>query len=263
MGIGGRGVAAACLVAIAIAAAGCRGGLFRSYEYEEEMYLALDGTATVFVNSSIPALNALRGTSFDEDPRTPVDRDAVRAYFTTPVTRVTRVTVSRRDGRRHVHVRIAVDDVRRLAEAPPFSWSTYHLASDDELVRFRQVVAPGRARAPAELSVQAEPPAGARPTGWEGDELVAFRVHIPSEIVYHNAGPENPQRGNILVWEQSLAARLRGEPLELEARMEPRSILYTTLWLFGGTLLAAILTFAGVIWWLVRRRPASSRAHAA
>ena len=40
------------------------------------------------------------------------------------------------------------------AEAPPFSWSTYHLASDDELVRFRQVVAPGRARAPVEFKAQ-------------------------------------------------------------------------------------------------------------
>ena len=32
--------------------------LFRQYEYEEEVYLSLDGSATIYVNSSIPALNA-------------------------------------------------------------------------------------------------------------------------------------------------------------------------------------------------------------
>ncbi len=248
---GARSVMAWLALIVLAASAACRGGLFKAYEYEEEMYLSLDGSATVFVNSSIPALNALRGTTFDEDPRTPVDRDRVRAYFTTPVTRVTRVTTSRRDGRRHVHVRIEVEDVRRLDEAPPFAWSAYRLETSGDVVRFRQDIASKAAAARA-----------TGPAAWTGDELVAFRVHVPSEILYHNAGSGNPQRGNILVWEQTLTARLSGEPLELEARMEPRSILYTTLWLFGGTIVAAALAFGGVIFWLVRRRPASS-AHAA
>ena len=68
--------------------------------------------------------------------------------------------------------------------------------------------------------------------GWNGREIVAFRLHLPSKIRYHNARPRG-RRGNILVWEQPLADRLRGAPLELEARMEPQSILYRTLWLFG------------------------------
>ena len=46
------------------------------------MYLSLDGTATVYVNASLPALNALRGTSFDASPNARVDRAAIRAYFT-------------------------------------------------------------------------------------------------------------------------------------------------------------------------------------
>ena len=49
-------------------ACGGAAALFRQYEYEEEMYLSLDGTATVYVNSSMAALNALRGTSFDTSP---------------------------------------------------------------------------------------------------------------------------------------------------------------------------------------------------
>ena len=35
--------------------------------------------------------------------------------------------------------------------------------------------------------------------------------------------------------------------------MDPQSILYTTLWLFGGTFAAVAVTFALVIWWVLRR----------
>ncbi len=53
------------------------------------------------------------------------------------------------------------------------------------------------------------------------------------------------------MWEQPLADRLRGAPLTLEARMEPQSILYSTLLLFGATLLAVVALFAVVaIWWV-------------
>ena len=53
----------ALLVVTLTPACGSGAGLFRQYEYEEEMYLSLDGTATVYVNSSVPALNALRGST--------------------------------------------------------------------------------------------------------------------------------------------------------------------------------------------------------
>ena len=39
----------------------CSGVLSRKYEYEEDIYLALDGSATVYVNAAVPALVALRG----------------------------------------------------------------------------------------------------------------------------------------------------------------------------------------------------------
>jgi len=56
---------AVCALAMLVVMSACSGGtatLFRQYEYEEEIYLSLDGRATVYVNTSIPALNALRGT---------------------------------------------------------------------------------------------------------------------------------------------------------------------------------------------------------
>jgi hypothetical protein len=236
----------AALVAAVMAAASCGGGIFGQYEYEEDLYLSLDGSATIYVNSSIAVLNALRGASMDADPAAPLDVDAVRGFFTSPVTRVTRVTRSTRRNRRYVHVRIAVDDVRRLNEAPPFAWSSYRLETGgkthEPLIVFTQTVGASAGK-PVEHAVLA------------GDELAAFRVHIPSEIVYHNAGADNLRRGNILVWEQPLAERLRGVPLSLEAHMEPRSILYRTLILFGTTIVAAAMTFAAVIWWLIRRKP--------
>jgi len=223
-----------------VAAAACGGAtsLFRQYEYEEEIYLSLDGSATVYVNSSLAALNALRGTSFEVSPTARVDTGAVRAYYSSPTTRVSRVSQSRRNGRRYVHVRLDVDDVRRLGEVAPFAWSAYALQHDGDRFIYRQTVgqsADGDARA----------------AGWNGRELVAFRLHLPSKIRYHNTRRE--VRGNILEWEQPLADRLRSVPLELEARMDTQSILYRTLWLFGATFVAVAVAFVVVIWWVMRR----------
>ena len=58
-----------------------RGRVLQAVWHEEEVYLSLDGTATVYVHSSVAALNALRGTSFDTDPAAAIDRAAIRDYF--------------------------------------------------------------------------------------------------------------------------------------------------------------------------------------
>jgi len=41
------------LLAVCLLSACGGGGLFTAYEYEEEIYLSLDGTATLYVNSSV------------------------------------------------------------------------------------------------------------------------------------------------------------------------------------------------------------------
>src|SRR5262245_60361098 len=133
----GAAVAALALVGAAVACTS-RTGVFRQYEYEEEMYIALDGTATMYVNASIPALNALRGTTFDTAPNVAVDRTAVRQLFETPATRNVRLSVSLRSNRRFVHVKMEVDDLRRLSETGPFGWSTYSLVRDGDLFTYRQ-----------------------------------------------------------------------------------------------------------------------------
>ncbi len=215
------------------------GGLFRQYQYEEEMYLTLDGSATVYVNSSVAALNALRGAALNTSPNAPVDRDAVRTLFTTPVTRVVAVKTSRRSNRRFAHVRLQIDDVRRLGEAAPFAWSTYQFGRDGELFAYRQAVGSAAAKAVS--------------TNWTGREVVAFRMHLPSKIEYHNAGPSNPRRGNILVWEQSLTERLKGTPLVFETKVQTQSILYRAVWLFGVTGIGVALMFVAIVWLIVRR----------
>jgi hypothetical protein len=84
--------ALALVVATLVAAAGCQRSIFRQYEYEEEIYLKLDGSATVMVNASIPALIALRGVDLDPNPLARVDRAKVRAFYESPVARVTRAS---------------------------------------------------------------------------------------------------------------------------------------------------------------------------
>jgi hypothetical protein len=241
-----RAVVGATLLAIATSACGGIGGsFFRQYEYDEEVYLSLDGTATVYVNASVPALNALRGASFNTSPNAAIDRNAVRRFFETPMTHVSgAVNTSRRSNRRFVHVKLDVGNIARLSDAAPFAWSTYTFTKEGELYKYLQVVGPSAGKDVGNV-------------GWNGRELVAFRLHLPSRIQYHNNG-RPVDRGNILVWEQPLSERLHGAPLTLDARMDTQSILYTTLWLFGWTFLAVAITFVIVIWWIFRRAPVAA-----
>jgi hypothetical protein len=236
----------ACLV-IVLASCSGTGRLFRQYEYEEDIYLSLDGSATLYVNSSIAALNALRGTTFDASPAARVDRGAVRNYYSTPNTHVVRVSSTRRSNRRFVHVRIDVDNIRRLAEAAPFGWSSYRFERTGDEYMYGQYLGAAAGGDPG------------RP-GWNGRELVAFRLHLPSKITAQNSGA-GVRRGNIVVWEQPLGDRLRGTPLTLDARMQTESILYRTLLLFAATFVAVAAAFVLIIWW-VMSRPVRGSHHA-
>ena len=220
---------------------GCSGaGVFnREYEYEEELYLSLDGSATLNVHASVASLVALRGADLDPDPRARIDRDEVRTLFEGEGAQAS-VSLARRDSRRFVHASVRVDDVRNLSRLAPFAWSVYRFERRGDMFEYRQVVGP---------SVGGESPA----IQWTGEETVLFRMHLPSEILLHNAPSREVERGNILEWEQPLAERLAGRPVDVEVHLESESILYTTLLLFGSTIVAAAVTIALVIWWIARR----------
>jgi hypothetical protein len=235
-------IALALVLLSVLLAAACENVIARKYEYEEEIFLSLDGSATVYVNASVPALVALRGFKLPLDPAARLDRMVVRDLYSTPATTVESVTLSRREGRRYVHLRLDVPDIRRLGDAPPFAWSSYRYLEGDDRFEFGQ-------------QMQAPAGADAGSAGWQGDELVAVRVHLPSRVDYHNSPTRRIERGNIIVWEQLLTERLKGVPLTVEARMEKESILFRTLALFGGMAILVVLTFAGFIWFVKTRKP--------
>jgi len=213
-------------------------GLVKQYEYDERVELSLDGSAGVDINASLAALVALRGANLDAEPQARFDRRVFRRLYEGPGVTVRDVSAYRRHGRRFVHVRLDVANIADLPRLTPLSWSRYRLDRVEQEFRFVQ-----------EVGAAAQMPIA--DVGWTGDELTAFRVHLPSRITFHNAS--HFERGNILAWEQPLRDRLVGTPLRMEARMEAQSILYRTLWLFGGTLVAAMAVLALIIWWVARK----------
>ena len=221
--------------------------LSRKYEYEEETYVNLDGSATVYVNAAVPALVALRGVDLPLDASARLDRNDVRAIFETPVTSVANVSTSRREGRRYVHVRVEVADIRRLSEAGPFAWSTYGLSVASDAAEYTQLVGASAGRVVPDV-------------GWTGRELVAFRLHLPSRVTFHNSPSREVRRGNIIIWEQPLAERQRGTPIDITVRMDSDSILANTLLLFGAMIVLVIITFIGFVWFIRSRGRAEPSA---
>jgi hypothetical protein len=230
-----------CVVLATIGALlGLRSPMLHQYEYQEDVYLSLDGSASVYVSASAPALIALHGMDLSTDPGSRIDRAKIRQMFGGPGVTVSAISTWRRWGRRFITVRLDTRDVRRLPAAAPFSRNAF------EFGRFRSGY-----RLVERLGPSASRPVGS--VGWDGRELVGFRWHIPSRIERHNTREENFLRGNILVWEQPLTRRLAGAPLQMEVEMQPQSILYSTLWLFGVSAVSALVVVALVVWWVVKK----------
>ena len=239
---------AACVLAAATVVA-CSNPLGRQYEYDEQTYLAVDGSATVVVNSSLPALVALRGASVDPKPDGTADRDGIRQMYQSAGCTVDKVgRFWYRRGRRFVQVQVSTNDVRTLSKCALLSWSAYSLGPDDEApdgLRFQQTVSPPAGKDPGTVN-------------WDGSELIAFKLHAPSKIRFQNVkkldgSNGGTDRGNILTWEQTLADRRAGKPIDMVVRMEATSILYTTVWLFVGAFAAAVLVLVLLIWITIRK----------
>jgi hypothetical protein len=234
------------LLAIGVFAS-CASPLGKQYEYEEQIYLLADGRATVVIDASIPALVALRKLPLDPTLRSSVDRDLVRRLYADAGCEDVRVGQPWiRRGRRFVQIRVATSDINQLHRCGPLSWSTYRLAREEDAVTYDQLVGP--------------PEAGDVGTvNWDGTELVAFKLHLPSRILFHNVkrledgANGKTERGNILTWEQRLSDRRAGQAIEMSVQMHAQSILHRTLWLFGGAFAAALLMLSTLVWWTMRR----------
>jgi hypothetical protein len=240
-------LAAGVLAAVTVAA--CSNPLGRQYEYDEQTYLAVDGSATVVVNSSLPALVALRGAAID--PRTDgnADRDGIRKLYESAGCTVDRVgRFWYRRSRRFVQIQVSTADIRSLSKCRLLAWSTYGLGPDPTTPEGLQYT----------QSVGA--PAGGDPgtVNWDGTELIAFKLHAPSRIRFQNVKKldgtnGSTERGNILTWEQTLADRRAGKPIVMDVRMDATSILYTTVWLFAGAFAAAVAVLVFLIWMTIRK----------
>ena len=165
----GLALAALMLDRVSGARASCK-----QYEYDERVELSLDGSAVVDINASIPALVALRGATLSVDPEARFDRQALPPPLRGPGVTVREVSAFRRHGRRFVHVRLDVSDIAALPRLAPLSWSRYRLDRLSERIPLR-----AGSRPAAQLDVG--------DVGWTGNELVAFRVHPPSRINFHNS----------------------------------------------------------------------------
>jgi hypothetical protein len=253
--------AAAVAIVLAAAATACAGSgpLGPEYEYEEDLTLGLDGAATLIVNASVPALVALRGLPLSADPRTRGDllKKQIEELYTSSDSKVGRISMWTRHGRRFVGSHLTIDEVRSLPRVGPFSWATYDLRDSGDQIVFREIL--------SNKGVSGVRPPG---TAWQGNEIVAFRLHLPARIRFQNSHyldrPDSrpTSRGNILTWEQRLQQRLEGKPIAyaddrspdvMEVRMDRQSILYRTLWLFGLAFVAAVAAIGGLIWLTMRR----------
>ncbi|MCC7184795.1 MAG: heme exporter protein CcmD [Acidobacteria bacterium] len=236
-----------------IGVGGCSNPLARQYEYDEQTYLEVDGSATVVVSASVASLVALRGLPLDPSPDARIETDDVRRVFEAAGCVVDRVSRPwRRAGRRFVQVQVSVEDVRKAAGCGPLAWSTYSFVvgesdAGESQITYKQTVGAPTGKVPEGVS-------------WTGAELVVFKLHLPSKVIFHNVRLlENPQeagsvgRGNILTWEQHLTTRLSGTPIAMEVITDADSILHQTMYLFAGAFAAAVLVLMTIIWLVIRR----------
>jgi hypothetical protein len=164
-------IAAAGLV---LAVAACRTPFGRQYEYAERVYLSVDGAATVVIDASVPALVALRGVALDPAATAAIDRAALRTMFEKGGCHVDNIGQPwRRRGRRFVEVRVSTPDIRALAQCSLLSWSAYSLDQSGGALHYRQVVGAPTGGDPGQVN-------------WDGSELVAFKLHLPSRVHEHN-----------------------------------------------------------------------------
>lgn len=208
------------------------------YEYEHEFWLKTDGSGTVYFTGRPPLWAAFKGLRTAAGPEDPALKDAARALFERSGLRVSRVRLTWRGGRPYLFVSADFDDVNRLSGTPAFPDLQIALRPEGENLR---------------LEGRWSPPPGAVLAAGERDGLMAVRFHLPSKIYDHKNAFAGVERGNIVAWRQTMAEAAAGRALEYGALLDRRSILLTSVALFGGAIVVGLATMATAVWLLVRR----------
>lgn len=218
------------MLAGALASTGCA-----TYEYEEEIFLEVDGSGRIRVSGSSEILTALH-----ELDRTGASSTAaaMSSRFDAPGLEIESVRETERDGRRFVHVQGTFAAWNGLCRHPAFAERDCRLEStDDEALQLLF----GLPASPTSL-----------PDGVDDDAPLALRFHFPSTVSYHNS-PGGIERGNIIEWERTAAEHFGGADLVVEATFERRSVLATTVVVLGMAIAAVVLSVALALFLMVRK----------
>jgi hypothetical protein len=225
-------VAAALLAATALR--GCA-----SYEYEHEIWLQVDGSGTVNVTGRPALWTAFKSLPLDPQGEPEALKRAARELFERSGLAVKRVTLTTKHGQRYLFVSADFRDVNRIS---------YTAAFPDLRVGVRReggrLLLDGSWQRPLDALA-----AGER----DRDGEMAVRFHLPRKVYGHRNARDGVERGNILGWRQDSAAALDGGRLEFGAEMDERSILSSTVMLFAGAVVLAVLLLATALWAVVRR----------
>jgi hypothetical protein len=202
-----------------------------SYEYEEEVFLEVDGSGRLRVSGSSEILEVLHDLS--EGGNT----SSMTSRFEGPGFELDSIRETERDGRTFVHVQGRFADWNELCAHPAFAERECRLVvTDDELA----------------LTLTLPPPKGDVPEGAPPDATLALRFHFPSAVHYHNARSDI-ERGNIIGWERSVSEHFDADALVVEARFERRSVLATTAIILGTAVALVLFSVALALFLIVRK----------
>ena len=209
-----------------------------TYEYEHEIWLQVDGSGVVNVTGRPGLWTAFKSLPLDEsDPD--AMKTAARKLFEDSGLEVRRVTVTKRRGQRYLFVSAAFKDVNRISYTRAFPDLRVGLRREDG-----RLIMDGSWQRPIE----------ALPGGEKNkDGLMAVRFHLPSKVYSHRHAADGVERGNILGWRQETAAALEGGRLDFGATMDERSILSSTVMLFAGAVVLAVVLLSVALWAVVRQ----------
>jgi len=223
------------LLLVLLAASGCT-----TYEYEEEVFLEVDGSGEIRMSGSTDVVAALQG--LDE-----AGAESAKALFEGEGVEILSAFETERERRKFVHVQARFSDWEKLCRIPAFRDRGCRLAKgptrQDGLALELSLPSP-RETAPESLDPQA---------------VLALRYHFPSTIRYHNS-PSDIERGNILSWKRTLREHFAGRPLDLAVRFDRRTILAATTRVMGVALGLVLASIATALWLMVRKGRRQLRA---
>jgi hypothetical protein len=208
------------------------------YEYEHEFWLKVNGSGVVHVTAQPWLWNAFKGVGSLSDPESTVTPEIVQDLFTRAGLRVRRVTLVRRDGRPYIFIAAEFDDISRLGGTRAFPDLNVRLVPDGDRLR---------------LEGTWRQPEGARHAERDTAGLMAVRFHLPAKVYSHRNAAAGVERGNIVSWRQDVGAALRGQALEMGVLMDQRSILWSTVALFGLAIAGAVAMLLAILYVLSRK----------